>query len=406
MQIKKLIYKIELKTNPKVNEIAMGKASYITKKTEIGILTLCLLLASAILLYSTAGGLIWTSDSFQYWAASRSFQENLTFISADGGSYIFWPPLFPIILSFFTSESSYYIAHIAVFNLSLLSIYQFVKYWSNSIKLALGTLLIASLSLFPYLMASFLWTEILFTFLLFSGVYFYGLWKKSDKRIYYICWIILLGCMCLQRNAGIFIMVGIGVYELTLLIRHKKTSKILISASGILISVAPNLFWNFSLIRANSGSGEGEIEFLNGFFTNIYFLLLKLFNFLLPVLQISDIHPIAFIIMLIILLFLIIRKANSLPLIIFLTYFLLLACMPLIETESMDRFIAPVLPLFIFLFLEVLSSAFLSYQKIVRIGIALLLSGILIYNIARTFQNVKRWHERSITNPKEAKIFF
>lgn len=407
MQIKKLIHKIELNTNPKANEIANGKASYMSKKGEISLLALCLFFASALLIYCTTGGLIWTSDSFQYWAASRSFQENLTFVSADGGSYVFWPPLFPIILSFFAREGSYYIAHIVLFNLSLLSVYLFIKRWSNSIKLALGTLLIFCLSLFPYLMASFFWTEILFTFFLYSGIYFYLLWKKNEKPIYYIGWIILLASMCLQRNAGIFIMTGLAFYELNLLIRHRRINKTIINGLGILISVVPNLSWNFTLIANRTGSGEEtNIEFLNGFFTNIYFLLLKLFNFLLPVLQSPKIYAFAFIIIVIVLIYLCVRKINSLVLIIFLIYLILLACMPLIEPESMDRFIAPVLPLFIFLLLETWSSLFAAHKKIIRICILFLLSLTLIYNTARTLQNVKRWHQRSITNPKEAKIFF
>ncbi|WP_188460953.1 hypothetical protein [Marivirga lumbricoides] len=403
MQIKKLIHKIELNTSSK----ALFQYSNLSRINEVSFLLLILVIASTILVYCTSGGLIWTSDSFQYWAASRSFQENYTLVSADGGSYIYWPPLFPVILSLFTSESSFYFAHIAFFNLALIFIYLFLKEVSSSGKLALITLSLFCISLFPYLIASFFWTEILFTLFLFSGLYYYLLWKRKRNLISFICWVVLFSCMCLQRNAGIFMMVGLSLYEVLLFLPRKKFKEILFTGMGIVMSVLPNILWNFSLLKdASSTDSEVEIHFLNGFFINLYHLLLTLFNSLFPTQLAPQLSPLFFICSLSVLIFIIIKKSNFLPLILFITYIILLSCMPLIEVESMDRFFAPLLPLFIYLLLSVSSLQFISLKKPLKYCMIFLAGGIVLYNVMRTYQNVERWHQRSITNPKEAKIFF
>ncbi|MBK6266641.1 glycosyltransferase family 39 protein [Marivirga sp. S37H4] len=407
MQIKKLISKLEFNPAQKLPEINMLKPSSVSKRTELILLGACLLFATSILLYCSWGGLIWTSDSFQYWAASRSFQAEGIFLSHDGGSYIYWPPLFPMLLSLFSSENAYYFAHILLFNAALLCIYLFLKQISSSNKTALIVLFIFCISLFPYLMSTFLWTEIFFTLLLYGGLYTYAKWEKNHNNFSYLIWILVFSAMCLQRNAGIFIMAGISIYALTQFSRNKNYKKLLLNAGGVLIAVLPNLIWNLTIMsKASDPSSEIEINFFNGLFINISNILIRLFHFIFPAQLLGIVDFIAIISMVLILAILILKKSHSLVTILMMVYLTMYSFMPLIEADSIDRFLAPILPLFILLLVNLASSYSLMKGFLFRFGIVLLISLFVIYNAGRTYKNIKMWHERSIVNPKGAKIFF
>ncbi len=243
MQIKKLLSKTELIT--------------LSKTTELWVLLVLVLLATATLLYATSGGLIWTSDSHNYWAASRSFNAHGKFVAVDGGTYIFWPPLFPIILSFFATASGYYLLHISIFVASLISCYAVFKLLTKRIPLSLILLLFYIISVYPYLSASFFWSENIFTLLLYLFIYLYLKSKERRKNIWlFVAAMLVASLMCLQRNVGIFIMIGVSLYELILFLRMKTSLKaFFIVAIAIFLTVLPNLLWNF-----NSLSLQGEAQ--------------------------------------------------------------------------------------------------------------------------------------------------
>ncbi len=393
MQIKKLISKIVL--NP------------LSKRAEFISLGLCLVIATSIFTYATWGGLIWTSDSFHYWAASRSWQEGFTLQSADGGSYLFWPPLYPVLLSLFSSENSYYIAHIIIFNASLLFIYFFLKKSSLSKKYALVALFSFSFSVFPYLVASFLWSETFFILLMYAGLYFYILWEENKNPVYIVLWVISLAAMCLQRNAGVFILVGLSIYALFQFISFKNFRKFITNAVGIFMAILPIAFWNLStLVKSSDTVSEENISFFNGIFLNFENILIRLFYILFPVNQLGINNMTAGILLMVIILILIFTYRNHILLILFLTYLMIFSFVPLIEPESIDRLLTPIIPMFIILMLRGFNRFLTSTPSLIKFVVAFYLVLLISYNVARTINNVKMWHERSITNPKAAKIFF
>lgn len=393
MQINKLISKSEL--NP------------LSKRAEMILLGICLVFSTSIFLYATWGGLIWTSDSFHYWAASRSFLAEGVFKSHGGGSYDYWPPLFPVILSFFNYSNHYYYLHILFFNFSLIGIYYSFKRYTHSKKIALISLFVLIITPFPFLTTTFFWSEVAFISFFYSGLYCYYSWTKSYKPILYIFWIILFSLMCLQRNTGMFLVLGIGVYELYDFFSHKKSRKLLINALGLFLAIIPIIIWNISInINYSQDAPITQSGFFIDFFTNLARISINLSNTFLPgqYFEIPDIILISIIGALLLLILKIDKK--RLYTIIFLTYYLCFSVFPIIDPETLDRFLSPVLPLIII----ILVSAFKNYSgklsRVIKYLALLLISMTLLYNILRTYNNVKMWHERSITNPKASKIFF
>jgi 4-amino-4-deoxy-L-arabinose transferase-like glycosyltransferase len=365
-----------------------------------------LLLALGIHIYSTLGGLIWTSDSFHYWAASRSFQTERIFIAWDGGTYTFWPPLFPIILSLF-NETAYYVFHIICFISSLLFIYLFFKqlYEKNIALLSLG---IFTFSVYPYLMSSFLWSETIFTFLLFSGLYYYQNWLQDKQKNYsLILSSILLALMCLQRNAGVFILVGLSVYCLIISIKEKNWKFLTEMALVHILIVAPSIFWNINQkIQFPEEFNFSDRPFAIDFFINLKTLSIEFLSFFIPLKE--EVFPlIAVILFLLLTTIFLIQKTKTLPLAIFMSYIILFLIMPKFELGETGRFLAPIFPIII-LQLTLLSKEALSKfnSRKIKAMISVVLVTILLYNIARTAKNVSQWNYRSIHHPKSAKIFF
>jgi hypothetical protein len=365
-----------------------------------------LLLALGIHIYSTFGGLIWTSDSFHYWAASVSWHESATLEGADGSKYLFWPPLFPIILSFF-NEAVYHGFHTLCFLSSLLFIYLFLKKTSFSRDQSLLTLFIFILSVFPYLISSFLWSESIFVLLMYAGLNFYAKWEESDSFYDLVSWIIILAAMCLQRNAGVFIMVGLSFYALLQFISITNFTKLSINALGILLTILPNALWNFNtIVKSSNQVAQENISFFNGIFLNLKNISVRLFHFFLPDNSLGIIDTIAAISVIILVVFLIFKFYNQFSLVLFLSYLLMFSFVPLIEPESIDRFITPVIPLFIFLLVRLFSKSLSIKSFYFKVFLILTMLFFISYNASRTINNVKMWHNRSITNPKGSKIFF
>jgi 4-amino-4-deoxy-L-arabinose transferase-like glycosyltransferase len=394
MQIKKLLSKNELKQQG--------------QRVEFVLLSAYIIASTLLIIFSTSGGLIWTSDSFQYWAASRSFSNDGTFVAYDGGTYIFWPPLFPIILSLFNNYETYYLLHLFAFAGSAVLIYYFFRELSQQKVVSLTALAFYLASVFPYLMSSFFWTENIFTLLCYASLLYYVLSKRMKRKwLFFIISMFLASLMCLQRNAGIFILLGISIHEFLLFLKERSYFKEL-ALKGLLIIVAviPNILWNYQSILLQSAEQEMvSRSYAVDFFTNFVELSERLWGVFLPTHPIvsPNLYAAVFAILIVILCF---NKRIRLAYTIMLIYILLLCLMPLVNPESMDRLIAPVTPIMFFICCSIIFNNIDIKKAVIRYVItgAVLLS--FGYNIIRTSQNIMRWHERSEHHARDTKIFF
>jgi len=378
----------------------------IIDRYEWAIFATLLMIALGIHIYSTIGGLIWTSDSFHYWAASRSFIDDGTLKAVDGGSLTFWPPLFPLILSAF-SESSFHAFHSLCFVSALIFVYLYVKKTTNK-KIGLITLSITILSVYPYLMSSFVWTETIFSLLLFSGLFFHLAWlNNKDKNHYLFLSAILFCLMCLQRNAGVFIMLGLSIYWLTHFIKERNWLMLFKIATVHLLIVLPNLAWNLhQKIFYTEDYNFPSSPFLIDFFKNLEIVSIELLRFFIPYNIDSNFY---FTIFCGTIILLIVSSQNRKAIHFYLMtfYIFLFLLLPKFEFSEIGRFLAPIFPIII-LQLVLLSkhALFKMNSRKMKVGILTIITLILLYNIARTSKNVGQWHYRSIHHPKSAKIFF
>jgi hypothetical protein len=365
-----------------------------------------LLLAFSIHYYSTYGGLIWTSDSFHYWAASRSFIEDGTLKAVDGGSLTFWPPLFPVILSLF-SESTFHLFHSLCFISTLFFVYLYIKKAINK-NIGLVTLSITILSVYPFLMSSFLWTETIFSLLLFSGLFYYLTWLKDKTKNNNLFLSVALFClMCLQRNAGVFIIIGLSIYWLSHFIQKRNWSILLKMASLHLLIVMPNIVWNLNQKIFNTTDYNfSSRPFVIDFFNNLETLSIELIRFFIPY-KVDSNFALTILLGIIILWIASTHNRKALHYYVMTFYILLFLLLPKFEFSEVGRFLAPIFPIII-LQLVLLSKHVLSkfYSRKMKVGILTIITLILLYNIARTTKNVGQWHYRSIHHPKSAKIFF
>jgi len=394
MQIKKLLSKTEL--------IKPGK------HTEFLLLTLLAIISVMALLYATIGGLIWTSDSFNYWAASRSFAAEGNFTAVDGGTYIFWPPLFPVILSIFNNYEAYFSLHLVVFALAIFTIFYCFKAITKNGFVSLMAVGLYSLSVYPYLAGSFLWSENLFILLCYGSIYFYKKSEEKQRRWIYFTLAMLLGClMCLQRNAGIFILVSFSIYELLNFLNKKISLKILlIKALLIFLAVLPNMLWNLRSLQLQGVDNEIiNRSYFIYFWSNLLASAERLISLLSPTLITQNIYlNIGCLVILLSLLFF--MRQIKLVQLILITYVTLLCLMPLIPFESFDRLLSPLSPLLFLGFSTIIYHNFIIKKDKLRLFFAGLFIITLCYNVLRTTQNLERWHERSLAHPREHKIFF
>ena len=80
-----------------------------------------MLIALLIHWYSYGSGLHLTDDSRHYLAAVDSLIESFTFIDKDGHGYLFWPPLFPVILLFIGVQGLVWLNYILALSTAFVS---------------------------------------------------------------------------------------------------------------------------------------------------------------------------------------------------------------------------------------------------------------------------------------------
>jgi hypothetical protein len=344
--------------------------------------------------YGHRCGLLLTPDSDNYISASQSLKTNGSFRSPDGSLYTYWPPLFPATLALFDSPEQatpwmYAVVTILIGVVSVLILNRILK--NNLYKVIV---LFLSLSSVQFMMISvFLWSEMNFLLLVLC-VAFCALNHKASNQ-YFIGLLLVVFLMCLQRNAGVFILAGVCGWILidkTLLIRTRIAKAAIIFLVGISGLIAWNIYLSYVI---ESGFFFYKHEFFIHAVENFSTVSAMLVRIFIPVS--GSIASVIGIVMLTALIFQIRRSNSSVQLIalIVLFYWLGLVCMFRLDIYDMDRFLS-ITVFFIFLlvfdWLEKVSSNLTRSGKIV-LTIVLLLW--MAYPVYRTATNLQQWNRSS-----------
>lgn len=317
--------------------------------------------------YGHRCGLLLTPDSNNYVSASQSLKTDGSFRSPDGSLYTYWPPLFPATLSLFDSPEHavpwmYLVVTVLIGILSVLILNRILE--NNLYKVLV---LFLTLSSVHFMMISvFLWSEM--NFLLLVLCVTYCALNVNKSRAHFIGLLIFAFLMCLQRNAGVFILAGVCCWILldkTLSVRTRTAKAVIIFLAGTSGLIAWNVYLSYVI---ESGFFFYKHEFFVHAVENFFNISTMLTRIFIPVSGI--VTYILGVLMLAALIFRIRKATSSVQLVglLILFYGIGLVCMFRLDVYDMDRFLS-VIVFFIFLlvfqWLEKLSSNFTKPGKIV-----------------------------------------
>ena len=191
-------------------------------------------------------GLASTQDSLKYIAAAKRFSESLDWNTLSSQEFIYWPPLFPIVLSVFPDQIETWVTvlHFFAGNAIIIGWVALSKDYIPSVKqrLLYGLCLASSLDLLLY--AVHIWSEFIFLLLLTYSLYSLKKALEGNRDRHWIAFALLLFLLLLERNAGIFIWIGLiaGFLLERKRMRQTRLFKIVLSLT---FGLSGFLAWNF-----------------------------------------------------------------------------------------------------------------------------------------------------------------
>ncbi len=154
-----------------------------------------------------------TYDSQNYLHASKTFLEKGILLNKDNTIFNQQPPLFPVILSFFSPKNENFAFYFNIFQIFCLifTINIWLKFskiiFKNNIFYHLFALSLCFATPL-YLVHHFVWSEPFFLLLLSLDLYVFQKFLEKEEKKYFdkeIILMIILGFLyCLQRNTGVF----------------------------------------------------------------------------------------------------------------------------------------------------------------------------------------------------------
>ena len=357
------------------------------------------LMALCLHYYTYGNGLLLTDDSHHYLAAANSFGNHFSLIDNDGHYFLFWPPLFPVLLSFFNSIHPIFIwIHLILLITAAYFLYRLVSRCIQQPVFFILCYIHILLGVHLLLISTFLWSELLFLCLL---LVFVDQLMISDKRKYALYFAMLTGfLMCLQRNAGFFIVLGASIW---IFMYEKNAYTRWIKPIGFAVVICSGWFiWNiFVWYFMPHEHFVLSIDLFKNIAGNINTFSVALVRLLIPISQYT------FYLLLIIaftILYLYIRFVKSNPSIrlisiVAIAYlFLLFTVLTIIFSGNpvnfgdADRYIAVIVPLLSILFFKVLEEIYARLTGKFGVVLLLLVSLWMLYPISRTIKNSRQWH--------------
>jgi hypothetical protein len=354
-----------------------------------------LLLSIALEWYGRYCGFILTNDSLQYLSAAQSFGASGRFLSPDGSYYSYWPPLFPIILSWWDDVylALSFINVVSKFCIAFVLLWMSITFFEKTFYRII--FLVASmLSVYITLISVFVWTELFFLALLLLNTYF--ALNHHKQRFFY--WLLVTGfLLCIQRNAGLFWISGVCLWLVldkdALFVKNLAKSSVvfLVSTSGLWVWNIYNTFFlpaDFSFYKHS---------FFQDWMYNMMLIAETHVNMIVPFHNTIIVFllfgtVIAFVVY-------ILKSCSDRKLLFFIStwgmYTIGFSALAALDVYEMDRYFSVMTPI-IFLVLFFCVEKF-SRDLTPKLQLAMMVVMVcwLGYPITRTIKNVQFWHERS-----------
>jgi len=343
--------------------------------------------------YGRACGFNLTSDSIQYLSSAKSFQSAGKFLGDDGTYNPYWPPLFPVLLSWSANPLGLlvFINLLCKVVIGLMTLYLANTFLKNDFYRS-AFLLSTLLSVYMIMISVFVWTELLFTALILLNIYFV---LNLHHRYYFVGLIITGFLLCIQRNAGLFWISGLTIW----LMMNQETDSTKINPIKILIfffvSTSGLWAWNiYNTFFIPTNFIFYDRLFFDGFLNNVLLMAGSFAKMVVPTQ--SSIVSVSFFLSLSAAIFYWLRPITknvfAIVIAVYATGFTLLGKL---DPNELDRYLSVVTP-FCFLLLLMLAERIVqSSVKWVRYGVVLITIIFVSYTLVRTVKNVQLWHDRS-----------
>lgn len=350
------------------------------------------LLSTGSLVYSAKCGLGITYDSSNYLAAAESLAKTGTLETQFGEPYMAQPPLFPVLLYVLKlDQQGIFFFNLACLACSLMLIWQIIGLVIASFPMRLVAFGCIGLSTQLLLLHNFVWSEPLFLTLLYLMIFLS--FRFFDSPRWYLLLVIALAgvLLCLQRNAGLFVVAGLA---LAWVLSHFSWKRVAEAAVLFLPGTVAFGWWNFGKFFGE-GKALADVQFFGAVPHNLYQYALTMGTWFVP----RSVFEGALVLVGFALLSVLIwpfkaRVANSgklrLLALVFLLYLVGLSLSHKTISDDIQRYLAVVFPAYLmvlFAWLERRWTSALARRLILAVVVVL-----SVYTVARSAKNTQFWH--------------
>lgn len=349
-----------------------------------------ILVAIILQLNATSCGLGWTFDSTMYMQMSNDLMQNGFGSVFNNEKFSVKAPLFPLILSVYGSH--FHLFYTLIFACSLILGSFLISEWVRQSWLrfiGISSLIFST----PLLMLhSYLWADSLMLFLFFLLLFTVNQYLKRQQLSLMIVLSIISALIIQIRFAGTFIVIPTMIF---FIINYKKVSlkHIALYAS---ITFIPFIIWLTLLpgvidFRMNEYQSNQWNDLANNVFVMLHALSLYLFPLGLP--SLLRIFPVVLFII-----FIYVRNRRmdlfSFPflcILIFVVYYSAFHYFFRIPISSSEKYIAPILPIFILVIFYTLDRLKYAKWNVLLISVCLVW---LLYPLSRSIKNSNFWNDK------------
>jgi hypothetical protein len=190
-------------------------------------------------------GLNFTADSRHYINVAEQIYQN-GFISIwKNEELVYWPPLYPIILSFLLKPDNLIFLKVFNYLISLLTMFlwnRIASIFLHDQKQHFLFIILFALSTNILMISVFIWSELLFLCLFSWTILLIEKYIRTGTPFWILLSIVPSFLMLIQRNAGIFLISALYISILFLKARPKGQIKIMFLS--YLFSISGFLIWN------------------------------------------------------------------------------------------------------------------------------------------------------------------
>ncbi|MFQ3575434.1 MAG: hypothetical protein SNJ77_03260 [Cytophagales bacterium] len=370
-------------------------------KSKFNATVLITLIAFLFLFWETFCGLVFTFDSYEYLASAKNFRENGSILRKDGTANTIWGPLFPMIIALTNlNPKTIQFINYAVLLTTISLTYNIAK--KLVIKPIFFVAMIANVALHSslHMNYSFLWSEPIFILLLMAHLSFLIKYLEQKSKYDLLISLIFGFLMCLQRNAGIFLVMGSSIY---LFFFHKPK----ISFFYGLVTSSGWLAWNIrNFLISKTEFHPGVSEMAQGRILekeNVFEYLIDSASWLIPNINVWLSIPI-FVVFWLTLTYILFKinkaeKSEATPLLYFnlSTYWVFMQFVEDKRIDEVQRYNSVLIPIFYILLFIVIEKLFeiSNLKKSIRYIIISYVIALSAYNAVRSLKNINEWHKNS-----------